>query len=397
MTGLAVLDIFISLVFVYLLYSLLAMTVIEAITSTFSSRAKNLITGIDRLLADDQQSKRINHTMLNLFWVDTINPLTKAFYAHPSIKYLGHKGLNSKPSYIAKDRFASTLVDLLKKGKYLDDVDNIAATLELIPKFDHTELESKIEILEKDLLDLKQSESPDKFEIEALVDEIDHLRSDLYKRTSSDFEWEIDGLSIGTETRYQLNLLWAEAANDIEKFKALIENWYDDQMDRITGWFKRKLRFFTFVIGLLLAFLFQVDTIELAEKLTVNEELRELYVEGAKEFIAKNPQGIDSAGAINTKDFIAQFDTLLKAHSQTLSTRKSTTDISIPWFDTENSRKILQWLGFLITAFAISLGAPFWFDMLNKLMKVRNSIQIPATQKGSAAQEEIEDTTKTIG
>lgn len=102
MTGLAVLDVFISLVFLYLLYSLFAMTIIEAITSSFSSRSKNLITGIDRLLADDPQSNRINHTFLNLFWVKTINPLTRAFYKHPSIKYLGSKGINSKPSYIER-------------------------------------------------------------------------------------------------------------------------------------------------------------------------------------------------------------------------------------------------------------------------------------------------------
>src|SRR5690606_36578879 len=102
MTSLAVLDVFISLVFIYLLYSLLAMTLIESITTCFSSSSKNLVTGIDRLLADDQQSNRLNHTFFNLFWVKTTYPLTKAFYAHPSIKYLGHQGVNSKPSYIPK-------------------------------------------------------------------------------------------------------------------------------------------------------------------------------------------------------------------------------------------------------------------------------------------------------
>ena len=32
-----------------------------------------------------------------------------------------------------------------------------------------------------------------------------------------------------------------------------------------------------------------------------------------------------------------------------------------------------KWLGFLITAFAISLGAPFWFDLLNKFINLRVS------------------------
>ncbi|SFT54817.1 hypothetical protein SAMN04489724_1270 [Algoriphagus locisalis] len=397
MTGLIVLDVFISLVFIYLLYSLLAMTVIETITSSFSSRSKNLITGIDRLLADDQQSSQINHTMLNLFWVKTINPLTKAFFAHPSIKYLGHKGLNSKPSYIAKDRFASTLVDLLKKGQYLDDVDNIEATLDLIPKFDYTKLESKIALLEEELVILKQSEAPNKFEIESLVEEIDFQKAELFKRTSADFDWEISGLSIGTETKYQLKLLWEQAATDVEKFKALIENWYDDQMDRIAGWFKRKVTYFTFIIGFVLAVIFQVDSIKLAEDLSVNDEMRELYVEGARDFLANNPSGIDSTTTKKNKDFLDAWSEEVKQHSQTLSTRKSTAEIQIFWLNAENSKKILTWLGYLITAFAVSLGAPFWFDILNKLMKVRNSIQIPIGQKSNGTQASNEDTTQTIG
>jgi hypothetical protein len=32
-------------------------------------------------------------------------------------------------------------------------------------------------------------------------------------------------------------------------------------------------------------------------------------------------------------------------------------------------------LGLLITAFAISLGAPFWFDLLNKFMIVRATVK----------------------
>jgi hypothetical protein len=32
-------------------------------------------------------------------------------------------------------------------------------------------------------------------------------------------------------------------------------------------------------------------------------------------------------------------------------------------------------LGWLITACAVSFGAPFWFDMLNKIMVVRSTIK----------------------
>jgi hypothetical protein len=34
-----------------------------------------------------------------------------------------------------------------------------------------------------------------------------------------------------------------------------------------------------------------------------------------------------------------------------------------------------HWLGWALTAFAVSLGAPFWFDMLNKLIVVRSTVK----------------------
>jgi hypothetical protein len=34
-----------------------------------------------------------------------------------------------------------------------------------------------------------------------------------------------------------------------------------------------------------------------------------------------------------------------------------------------------HWLGWLITALAVSLGAPFWFDLLNKVIVVRSTVK----------------------
>ena len=34
-----------------------------------------------------------------------------------------------------------------------------------------------------------------------------------------------------------------------------------------------------------------------------------------------------------------------------------------------------HWLGWLLTALAISLGAPFWFDLLNKFIVIRSAVK----------------------
>jgi len=38
-------------------------------------------------------------------------------------------------------------------------------------------------------------------------------------------------------------------------------------------------------------------------------------------------------------------------------------------------------LGWLITALALSMGAPFWFDLLNKLMRLRSSVSTSTTSQ----------------
>lgn len=380
MTGLAVLDVFISLVFIYLLYSLLAMTLIESITTAFSSRAKNLVTGIDRLLADDQLSERLNHSFLNLFWVKTSNPLTKAFYAHPAIKYLGHKGFNSKPSYIAKDRFGSTLVDLLRKGAYLDDSTNISASLGIIPEYDSSLLASRIREVEKHLHELKQSKDADQTDIQANQEQLDYLKQELFQRTNKENLWDIAGLSIGAETKYQLKNLWIEAANDRQKFGALIENWYEDQMERIAGWYKRKVTFLTFLIGLLIAGLFNVDSISLTTELVKNEDMRTMLVESATTYLAENPTKPDSSSLKERQIYLHTLNAQMADYGYVLGASKA--------------GKYTFWtvLGWVITAFAISLGAPFWFDLLNKLMQVRSSIKpsaAPASTSSSEARKSV--------
>ena len=57
---------------------------------------------------------------------------------------------------------------------------------------------------------------------------------------------------------------------------------------------------------------------------------------------------------------------------------------------------IFKWLvtciGWLITALALSLGAPFWFDLLNKLMKLRSSATISTSSQSKGKEEEANTT-----
>jgi hypothetical protein len=383
MTGLTVLDTFISLVFIFLLYSLFTMTLIESLTSIFSSRAKNLLAGIERLLADENESNKRNHTIVNLFYASTNSILTKAFYQHPSIRYLGPKGINSKPSYISPERFSATVVDLLQKGTNSNQVENISAALGMIPNFDLSELEDDIKDLEKDIIDLKNIESVSDFELESAKQELSYLKMELENRRKSINPFLPRGFTLGADTKYQFNLIWNEAGDDIEKFKALLEQWYNDQMERISGWYKRKLSLLTFILGFIIAVSFKVDTIQLAMDLSKNEDLRAFYVEGANNMVQNN-KTIDSVKLEENRKYLDE-----KLQESNLMFTIGDVDFSdLNW---------QNFLGFLITAFAISLGAPFWFDLLSKLMRVRTSLQPAATSTPNTPSSTEGNNTKAVG
>jgi len=45
-----------------------------------------------------------------------------------------------------------------------------------------------------------------------------------------------------------------------------------------------------------------------------------------------------------------------------------------------------HWLGWVLTAIAVSLGAPFWFDMLDKFITIRSSVAGPENQPAPPTQ-----------
>ncbi len=116
------LDVFIGLVFVFLLYSLLATIIHEMIATRLGFRAKVLEKAILRMLEDTQTNNsmpfgdRIDG-FLHLLGLKNLlknGNIAPWFYAHPLIKYLGEDNYYSKPAYIDAGNFSKVMIDLLK-------------------------------------------------------------------------------------------------------------------------------------------------------------------------------------------------------------------------------------------------------------------------------------------
>jgi hypothetical protein len=162
-----------------------------------------------------------------------------------------------------------------------------------------------------------------------------------------------------------LTNLLDEAQHDVERLKTQIEIWFNNGMDRASGWYKRKTQWIQFFIGLSLVIALNIDSVHIGRSLfAVNSPMRASLVESAKSFVAQ-PGGTNKS----MKDAIDAI---------------SSASLPIGWSEVPKPE---QWptmvVGWLITAFAVSLGAPFWFDLLNKFVNVRASGKAPEEEPKS--------------
>ncbi len=162
-----------------------------------------------------------------------------------------------------------------------------------------------------------------------------------------------------------LTTLLEESQHDVDRLKTQIEIWFNNGMDRASGWYKRKTQWIQFFLGLSLVILLNIDSVHIGRTLlAVNSPLRASLVESAKSFVAQ-PGGTNRP----IKDVVEAI---------------STASLPIGWSELPRRDQWLTMaLGWLITAFAVSLGAPFWFDLLNKFVNVRASGKAPEEEPKS--------------
>jgi hypothetical protein len=144
-----------------------------------------------------------------------------------------------------------------------------------------------------------------------------------------------------------------------------IETWYNSSMDRVSGWFKRHSHVVVLSLGLSLSLAINADTISITNGLATGKALREALVSAASE-AAKNPP---SAGGNGFQADLEQ----IRSAGLPLGWSTSATDARrVPENPPEWAIKIL---GIILTGLAISLGGPFWFDILNQFMVVRSTVK----------------------
>jgi hypothetical protein len=177
-------------------------------------------------------------------------------------------------------------------------------------------------------------------------------------------------------------------------------------MERVSGWYKQKTQALVFALAVMFAVTLNVDTIQLIKRLSYDSALRQSIVAQAEKLAeqppayivvprpvapsqpaegaasqppAQQPAQTTPAVMADTGQAAAQLQTQIAALSQT--------GIPLGWDGggrPSNQNFWVWWLtkffGLLLTASAASLGAPFWFDILNKIVTIRSAGKAPEEQ-----------------
>lgn len=166
---------------------------------------------------------------------------------------------------------------------------------------------------------------------------------------------------------------------DIDSAEEAIEAWFNDGMDRVSGWYKRRTQLWTVIIALALTVFANADTIQITRQLWGDPVLRSAVVEEAK-VRAQKPRPTISVEYEDEND--PTQPTVTKSEGNTVSDKeRELLGQMLGWQtslrDIHPSQLPGMLMGWLLTILAISLGAPFWFDMLNKIVNIRYSGKSP--------------------
>lgn len=431
------LNVVIGLVFIYLLYSLLATVLSEIIATILALRARNLREAVDRMLNDDNTETK---SRLSRLW-DTLklmkkpqNEIIDKFYDDPEIKYLGSSGLFKEPSNIKTENFSKTVLNILFGSEATRaKIDNFFNKYFKATPHTPEQITDKIyehfkdnSLGKNDILTLWKGSKND---TSKFIYKLDHFKN---KKADKDLKVEIDklipeiepphinSLHLGKETAGYLLRLWEESSGDVAKFKSRLENWFDNTMEHAIEWYRRKIQVVLLVLGFFLACVFNADTFSIVKKLSVDKDARDKLVSMANTYLVNNknvPEGdvaqnvsfnkkLDSLLSVKKtleKD-ITDANTILGTGVLLPDTLKVVIDpktrekkyfplidpVGLPKSVSQRKEAVFSissaekwgyffrllkhhYWGYLITAIAISLGAPFWFDLLNKLMSLRTS------------------------
>jgi hypothetical protein len=371
MFGSSMLDIAVGVLFIFLLMSVLATALNEIILSFMNLRGKFLYRGIKALF---------NET-------DATRNLVTKIYEHGQVcgLYEGDSLPTGKhmPAYIPSKNFALALLGILEDGSAAQPANaapaglgnnsplNNAAAATTSPAGTPAANASPVQVAAhggpaQTAAQAAAAQAAAAAATTALV--FHNIEKTIKAMVAAGPPFAKVGKTLGA--------MVVTADNDLKKLQKSIEDWYNSGMDRVSGWYKYHTQKWLFGVGLAMAIALNANTVKVVHQLSVDPTMRQAIVAAASN--AKAPAGSNGAPEIDTA--------IRKANSAFADL--DGLGLPIGWHGRlawqGPSHGLLVLVGWLCTAVAVSLGAPFWFDLLNKIMVIRSTVK-PAEKSGTEA------------
>lgn len=308
----AVFDVIIGLVLTYFLLGLVCSGLNEAAAGLFNLRGKFLSEYLERMLGSSIKDRLYEHHLIR-----SLSAPEPPAYLPDAGKKLREE--RRKPAYISSGTFAEALQSVV---------------VSLVPPADAKEAET--------------------LTVERITARLSAIPDEGFRST--------------------LESLLASAQGDVQEWKARIERWFEDSMGRISGWYKRRIKWWLALFALVVTLGLNADSVLFATTLWREEAIRASVV--SRVGSAGDP---DTSCPDSTQDPLGidcVTDRIDDAAALKLPLGWSTDadDPRIPNGIGEISLKVLGWT---ITFVALLKGAPFWFDALNRLGNLRASGRPP--------------------
>jgi hypothetical protein len=162
-----------------------------------------------------------------------------------------------------------------------------------------------------------------------------------------------------------LTALLHSAQGDAVAFRRSAEQWYDDHMERVSGWYRRRIQKILWALAFLLAFTINADSLQIAKRLWVEPSVRQSLVNQAESATRQTTDETNPTSQLESLSVPLGWHLASARHDPQ----------GFPFYEKWSMAWTLlaKLVGLSLTAVAITLGAPFWFDTLSKLARLRNT------------------------
>lgn len=299
----------------------LGLVFVYLLLSLICTAANELIAGLFKLRA-----RNLVQAVNNLLR-DAKGPhLGEKFFEHPLTKSLYKR--RSRPSYIEPPTFALVLLDLVAPGSV-------------------------------------GTKNP-----------VANVKQQLKKKLPAD-----------SDVRKTLELLIDDSENKIDKLQSNLESWFNNSMNRAAGWYKRKTQLIVLILAVIITAALNADSTQIAKALTNDPALREALVAQAQQFAQQQaPADRGNTGGQPTTGQPAAAQASPAERIEQNVDQLQQLGVPLGWKrwpqgTAEWANKVI---GLLFTALAVSLGAPFWFDLLQKVVNIRSAGRLSGTPAKTA-------------